>query len=81
MATNQLRFCRANEVRITYCEGSWRKELSSRAAGKLQELKVTDPVTWNPPQEEEFDTRGHSLAIKAEAHGPFIQEVDGEESA
>ena len=70
-----------NEVRITYCEGSWRKELSSRAAGTLQELKVTDPVTWNPPEQEEFDIRGQPLARQAEAHGPLIEEVGDEEGS
>ena len=70
-----------NDVRITYCEGSWKKELSSRAAGTLQELKVTHPLTWNPPEEEDFDIQGQTLARKAEAHGPLIEEVGDEEGS
>ena len=70
-----------NDVRITYCEGSWKKVLSSRAAGTLQELKVTHPITWNPSQEEDFDTKGQTLARQAEAHGPLIEEVGDEEGS
>ena len=43
-------------IRITYCEGSWRKELKSKK-GHLEELSVLDPVVWNPPNDGEFDKR------------------------
>lgn len=52
-----------NDVRITYCEGSWKKELSSRSAGKLQELSLLDPTTWNPPEDSAYDTNGHKLVV------------------
>ena len=44
------------EVRITYCETSWRKEMASSRGGELCELSLLDPALWNPPGDGEFDT-------------------------
>ena len=49
-----------NMVRITYCEGSWRKELATKKAGNLKELKCVSPEAWNPPEDQDYDTIGHT---------------------
>ena len=50
-----------NEYRITYCEGSWRKELSNRQ-GATVELPLVSPERWNPPGDEDYDI--HSATLK-----------------
>ena len=50
------------EVRITYCETSWRKELSTSKKGELRELPLLDPALWNPPGDDEFDTHPSKLS-------------------
>ena len=56
-----LHVLETNDVRITYCEGSWRKELQSRSAGKLEELPLLNPLSWNPPEDTDYDTKGRIL--------------------
>ena len=56
-----LHVLETNDVRITYCEGSWRKELQSRSAGKLEELPLLDPIAWNPHGDTDNDTPGQKL--------------------
>ena len=51
-----------NQVRITYCEGSWRKELQTKT-GKLHELPLLDPARWNPPEDVEYDTTPSALRL------------------
>ena len=56
-----LHVLETNDVRITYCEGSWRKELQSRSAGKLEELPLLNPLSWSPPEDTDYDTKGRIL--------------------
>ena len=61
-----------NDVRITYCEGSWKRELQSRTAGKLEELPLLDPQTWNPPGDSDFDTNGQKLTSPSDRAGDSV---------
>ena len=57
-----LHVLETNNVRITYCEGSWKKELQSRTVGKLEELPLLTPIAWNPPSDTDYVTMGNKLA-------------------
>ena len=48
-------------TRITYCDGSWRKELAQSRAGEIRELRITDPSAWNPAHDGSTDTRTAKL--------------------
>ena len=52
-----------NCIRITYCEDSWRRELTKRARekGVLKQLTLQDPLEWNPPEDIEFETHANRL--------------------
>ena len=54
-------FLESGRIRITYCEGSWKKELASSRRGELRELPVLGSSTWNHPHETYSDTPGHSM--------------------
>lgn len=58
-----LHVLETNDVRITYCEGSWKRELQSRSAGRLEELPLLNPNAWNPPGDTSHDTRGQTLEL------------------
>ena len=48
-----------NEIRITYCEGSWRRELAQKKAGRLEQLDLMHPSGWNPTAETDYDCNAH----------------------
>ena len=48
-----------SQVRITYCEGSWKKELQNKK-GPMKELEYPDPVAWNPEGYRDYDTDGRT---------------------
>ena len=56
-----LHVLETNSIRITYCEGSWRKELQSRSAGKLKELPLLNPLSRIPESDKDYDTEGQKL--------------------
>ena len=41
---------------LRYCEGSWRKELQSRSAGKSKELLLLNPLSRIPESDKDYDT-------------------------
>ena len=43
------------EVRITYCDHSWKKEMSLKRATELKPLNLLDPAEWNDEGVELFN--------------------------
>jgi hypothetical protein len=56
-------FLTSGQIRITYCEDSWRRELYKRSeAGTTRLMQLPDPSQWNSPGDTEYDTIANILA-------------------
>lgn len=49
------------EVRITYCDHSWKKEMSMKKATVLKPLDLLDPTEWNEDGQNSYDVPGAIL--------------------
>ena len=49
------------EVRITYCDHSWKKEMSMKRATELKPLDLLDPAEWNDELDDSYDVPGTTL--------------------
>ena len=58
------------EVRITYCDHSWKKEMSMKKATEIKPLDLMDPDEWNDDEGESFDVAG---AMKSRESRNFLE--------
>ena len=49
------------EVRITYCDHSWKKEMSLKKATVIKPLDLMDPSEWNEDDQPSFDVSGATM--------------------
>ena len=49
------------EVRITYCDHSWKKEMSMKKATEIKPLDLMNPNEWNDNEGESFDVSGTTM--------------------
>ena len=49
------------EVRITYCDHSWKKEMSLKKATVIKPLDLMDPSEWNENDQPSFDVSGTTM--------------------
>ena len=49
------------EIRITYCDHSWKRKMSLKKATKLKPLDLLDPTEWNEEGQDSYDLPGTTL--------------------
>ena len=49
------------EVRINFCDHSWKKEMSLKKATTLKPLDLLDPTAWNEDGQESYDVPGATM--------------------